>query len=327
MGNFLGKIVFLPLLTLMRFIITLCIFIVILAMFSPYIKDVHKYKYVNQALIYENTANATLKNTIPTEIVGKDFSRIIEIILLLVLLELTRSSYDRVNVHIQTDELDDEVKKMRGLFKDKRHEEKIVELETKVEQVKLASGKNRQDLLKEFVNIKRELEKIGRDLAFLAIDVVDSTGMKIGEDPAVVEHDFNEYHNFVEAKFKEHGLIRAAWTPDGVMASFNNIDDAVSAAKAIIKGLEYFNKNVKEMKRDFAVRCGVNAGFVYMDEGVPLESISDRTIDIAGHMQKYAPPNKILIAKQIVEPIKSKDDFSPTERVVDGLEVYEWEKK
>ena len=75
------------------------------------------------------------------------------------------------------------------------------------------------------------------------------------------------------------------------------------------------------MKRDFAVRCGVNAGFVYFDDSVPLEQISDRTIDIAGHMQKHAPPNKILIAKQIIEPVKSKDDFNPTERVVDGFEA------
>lgn len=321
------KIVLLPILSVVRILIALAIFIIILGMFAPYIKDVHKYKYVHQALVVESQVNTAVKSSIPTEIVGKDFSRLIEVILLLVLLEFTRTAYDKTTFRLQSDELDDEVKKMRTAFKSKQQKEKLEELEIKMEQVRTATGKNRQELLKEFVNIKRELEKIGRDLAFLAIDVVDSTGMKVGEDPAVIEHDFNEYHDFVESKFKEHGYIKASWTPDGVMACFNNIEDAVLTAKDIINGLDYFNKHVKEMKRSFAVRCGVNGGFVYFDDAIPLEQISDRTIDIAGHMQKHAPPNKILIAKQIIEPVKSKDDFNPTERVVDGFETYEWEKK
>jgi hypothetical protein len=34
---------------------------------------------------------------------------------------------------------------------------------------------------------------MGRDLAFLSIDVCGSTEMKLGEEKAVIEHDFREY--------------------------------------------------------------------------------------------------------------------------------------
>jgi len=102
--------------------------------------------------------------------------------------------------------------------------------------------------------------------------------------------------------------------------------NAVQAAQDILKELEYFNAHVKTMKKEFKIRCGVNAGFVYYDDTIPLEHFSDRTIDIAGHMQKHAPPNSILIAKHILEPVKSHQDFAATKNLVDGLEVCEWNK-
>ena len=74
------------------------------------------------------------------------------------------------------------------------------------------------------------------------------------------------------------------------------------------------------------VRCGINQGYVYFDEAIPLEEISDRVIDIAGHMQKNAPPNKICIAKPAIEPLQERNGFVPAGRVVDGYEVYMWGK-
>jgi hypothetical protein len=78
------------------------------------------------------------------------------------------------------------------------------------------------------------------------------------------------------------------------------------------------------MKTPFAVRCGVNSGFVYLDDNMPLEQVSDRVIDIAGHMQKYAEPNTVAVAKSIVKPIADVAGFEPTDKVVDGHEVYSW---
>ena len=139
-----------------------------------------------------------------------------------------------------------------------------------------------------------------------------------------MEHDFREYKRFVDRILATHGCLRAAWTPDGVMSCFTAVDAAVRAAREIITGLDRFNREVKSIRRDFSVRCGVNSGFVYYDGSVPLEEISDRVIDIAGHMQKHAKPNTVCVAKPAIEPLGDRIGFEPSGRVVDGYEVYEW---
>lgn len=199
-------------------------------------------------------------------------------------------------------------------------------LTRKLENLKTARKQDREQLLKEFAETKKKLDEIGRDLAFLSIDVVDSTGMKAGEERATIEHDFKEYKRFVERMFVAHGCLKSTWTPDGTMSCFTTVDAAVNAARAIINGLEQFNRNVKAMRRDFVVRCGVNSGFVYFDESVPLEEVSDRVIDVAGHFQKHAAPNTVAIAKPAIEPLNERNGFEPSGKVVDGYEVYEWKK-
>jgi len=108
------------------------------------------------------------------------------------------------------------------------------------------------------------------------------------------------------------------------MACFPSVNDAVQAGKDIIRELGLFNRTVKLIKTDFSVRCGVNAGFVYFDETTPLETMADRVIDVAGHMQKYADPNTVAVAQNIVEPLNDRAGFAPAKRVVDGYEVYTW---
>ncbi len=189
-----------------------------------------------------------------------------------------------------------------------------------------AKPKDREEILRQFIETKRKLDAMGRDLAFLSIDVVDSTKMKEGEEKAFVEHDFKEFKRFVEGVLINNNVMKTAWTPDGVMACFEKVDEAVKAGREVIIGLEAFNKNIKTIKSDFSVRAGVNSGFVYYDEELPLEEIADRVIDIAGHFQKHARPNAIWIAKPSIEPLATRNGFHPINEVVDGYEVYEWRK-
>ena len=188
------------------------------------------------------------------------------------------------------------------------------------------SGKtiNRQELLRVFAETKKKLDSFGREVAFLAIDVVGSVGIKAGEDPATVQYDFEEYRKLVERIFRARGVLKAAWTPDGVMACFVHVEDACQAGKDVIKSLKTFNQEVKVSKADFAVRCGVNAGLVYFDDATPLETISDRVIDVAGHMQKHAEPNTVLVARKIIEPLRQLEEFTHTTQVVDGYEASVW---
>ncbi len=198
------------------------------------------------------------------------------------------------------------------------------ELDAKLATLKEGKKADREELLRLFAETKRKLSGMGRELAFLAVDIVGSTQMKVGEEQESIEHDFKQYKIFATEIFQANGVVKTAWTPDGVMACFSNIDTAMKAGKDVIRGLERFNREVKLMKMDFAVRCGVNAGYVYMDDAVPLEEVSDRVIDIAGHMQKYAEPNTVAVAKTVVEPITDRNGFRETAKVVDGYQVYAW---
>jgi len=185
-------------------------------------------------------------------------------------------------------------------------------------------GHSREELLEMMAQAKKQLDRQKQNLSFLAIDVAGSTKMKEGEEPALAQRDFIQYRKLVERAISDNKGLKAAWTPDGVMICFRTVQNAVQAAQQVLNDLGRFNAQVKTIKADFQVRCGINAGSVLFDDAVPIEEITDRTIDIAGHMQKYAKPNTIYIGKDAIEGIRSASDFRDAHTQVDGCEVFEW---
>lgn len=186
------------------------------------------------------------------------------------------------------------------------------------------AGSQREQLLELYAQTKKTLEEQKKNLSFLAIDVVNSTGMKQGEDSSLAERDFRQYKKLVERVITANKGLKAAWTPDGVMICFASVQNAVQAAQDLIKSLDHFNRNVKTIKSEFKIRCGINAGKVLFDDTVPMEEMTDRNIDIAGHMQKYAEANTIYIGAHAIEGMRTQYGFRPAQKQVDGCEVYEW---
>ncbi len=311
-------------LSLLCFVIIL-VFLVPLAV--PYISGAGSYPYVKSALRLERVLSADVRRMVPTTILGYNMTRWIAIAGMLILSNIFTRMRRRLSRRAQYHEHRHSLRQWEAKMKLADDSAAVIPLKRTLEQLKGATNKqDREQLLHLFVETKRKLDAFGRDLAFLAIDVVDSTGMKLGEERAIIENDFREYKRFVEKIFEVHGVVKAAWTPDGVMACFTSVDAAVRAGREVVTGLEGFNKNVKSMRRDFVVRCGVNSGFVYFDDSTPLEEISDRTIDVAGHMQKYAEPNTVCVARPSIEPLRDRLGFEPTGKTVDGYEVYRWGK-
>lgn len=191
--------------------------------------------------------------------------------------------------------------------------------------VKLRSGTlDRAELLQLYAETKKSLEDQKQLLSFLSIDVVDSTGMKVGEDPGVAEHDFRKYKTLVQKAIQLNMAIKSAWTPDGVMICFRGTRDAVKAAQKILADVATFNRAEKAMKRDFRLRIGINTGEVFTDDAIPMAEMTDRVIDIAGHMQKHGGIDAIAISRHSIEPLLGEFAFQPVDRVVDGCPVYEW---
>jgi len=312
-----------------RLLSGICVGLMLVSLFPlaiPYLDNAHSYRFVRAVAGADQIIQQSIKENAPTKINGKDMTRWITIIGFFFIsgtfTRIAERSKDKAEYYRFKHNVD--VWKHEMNLSDSAIV--LTPLNQKLEQLKTAKKKDREQLLREFIDTKKKLDEMGRDLAFLAIDIVDSTGMKRDEEKAIIEHDFKEYKRFVDRTLTGFGCIKTAWTPDGVMSCFTSVDAAVRAARDVINGLDEFNKVVKIMKRDFVVRCGVNSGFVYFDESMPLEEISDRVIDIAGHMQKNAKPNSVCVAKPAIEPLNDRIGFEPAGRMVDGYEVYEWMK-
>ncbi|RLL54722.1 hypothetical protein D8Y20_02780 [Mariprofundus sp. EBB-1] len=198
----------------------------------------------------------------------------------------------------------------------------LVKLESNLKGLVKNNKMGRQEMLDLYGQVHRSLEEMKRELTFLSIDVVDSTGMKKGEKAIDAELDFQHYNQLVEAAFKHHGYLKAAWTPDGVMCCFPSADGAVGAAKQILADLEPFNHKERTIQQPFHIRCGINSGKVAYDENMPLETLCDHVLDIAGHFQKYGTPDYICISKHAYNLLSEPEAFAYAEKEVDDVAMY-----
>jgi class 3 adenylate cyclase len=306
--------------------------VLVLFVLGPMLLDLAKVKRGSPAVNFmydgrtyvRQTAGAEIAKYIPTKFAGKDRTDWVLLVGLLLAAGLVGSIRTRIDWAMDRRALRKSAEKWRAELKVPAQSKIAVALDAKLQELQAGKTLDHQELLRIFAETKRKLDALGRDLAFLSVDIVGSTQMKQNEEPAAIQHDFIEYRKLVERVFARCRMLKAAWTPDGVMACFPSVNDAVQAGKDIIRELGLFNRTVKLIKTDFSVRCGVNAGFVYFDETTPLETMADRVIDVAGHMQKYADPNTVAVAQNIVEPLSDRAGFAPAKRVVDGYEVYTW---
>ena len=191
------------------------------------------------------------------------------------------------------------------------------------------SEKARTELLKKYQEIEKALKAAKRKrCTFLSVDVVGSTQMKVGKDlDTEVRPTFHAYEEMLRKIFArdQFDAWKQAWTPDGVMVCFLDLDLAVGAAQRIIQALKVFNEEENKLKTPFRVRCGLNRGEVPIYEDSKLEKIADHVIDVAGHMQKHGTPNTLWMPTEVYEDLKDKKGFRSLDEVtVDGFSVYEW---
>ena len=307
------------------------IVIFLLPLAVPHIDNALSYKYIEMALSTEESLSSYAQTIIPTRVSGIDVTMWIFIAVAIVVVLffgiLFYNLKKRYRLRVAKLKMRKDYEAFKKKMRLKDNAKVLAPLQEKLERLAVSNETDRNELLKLFAETKKKLDAIGKDLAFLSIDVVDSTGMKRGEEKASIEYTFMEYKKLVEERIAANGALKSSWTPDGAMICFPTIDAAVRAAREVITGLEAFNEHAKVIQKDISVRCGINSGYVYFDESIPIEEMSDRVIDTAGHLQKQATPNTICVAKPSVEPMTEIEDFVRTSKFVDGYEVYIWGKK
>jgi class 3 adenylate cyclase len=204
-------------------------------------------------------------------------------------------------------------------------DEEAALIDTALGRVPADSEHAREELLKRYREIEDALKASKRkSCAFLSVDVVGSTQMKQGEEDTAIAATFQAYEEMLKQVFEQHGAWKAAWTPDGVMVCFLQLDLAVGAGQRVLQSLRRFNEVHNKLRTSFRVRAGVNYGEVSIYEDSKLEKIADHVIDVAGHMQKEGRPNSLWLGGEIYNLLADKSGFRLVGQLVDGMPVYEW---
>jgi hypothetical protein len=158
------------------------------------------------------------------------------------------------------------------------------------------------------------LEKFSVVGSFLDIDVVDSYGMKVGESaPEPIVVSFERFRIFLENVVIGHDGHVLNSNGDELMCFFDSIIQAVSAAQAILERLDRFNREDNLLSSPFRVRIGLHSGTALVDRerGVAYSPV----LDIAGHLQKAARENELLISEVTFRQLPENYPFEPAGRL------------
>jgi len=161
-----------------------------------------------------------------------------------------------------------------------------------------------------------------RDGSFLDVDVVDSYHLKVSEDrPERVVVSFERFRAYIEGAVEQHGGQVLNSNGDEVMAFFPAADAAVAGARSILTLLPAWNERENRLEQVFRVRIGIHTGrsAVDLERGVAYSPV----LDGAGHLQKAAPVNGVLISRTTFDSLGRRDGLEPRGVATHGgIEAY-----
>jgi class 3 adenylate cyclase len=165
----------------------------------------------------------------------------------------------------------------------------------------------------------------GTRMAVLSIDIIGWTRMIAQEDPLVAEHAHAEYKKFVDRILRTNSAAKTAFTNEGILSAFPAADNAVIAAKAILRDIGWFNEGIHRLQSAFHVRCGINVGSLDIPNDKPLEEVNSEVIDLAATMQKTATADSIRVSGDVLAQVSDNSGFDIAQGAeVDGRVVYEY---
>jgi len=302
----------------------LAVGVVLIVALLPFFQGSGSYPWVMRVVLFDASMIEQVRAVVPTEIGRLDFARTFLALAVLFMAATIDFGANKVAALTSSSKPRKRLDRWKARAKKVKKRRKATSTKSSPQPTRSQDKKSREELVRLMVDAKRELDAMTRNVAFFALDVVDSTNMKLGEDRAFVEHDFKEFKKMVDGVIAREGMLKSAWTPDGAMICFGSLDQAIRAAQAMLRRLPEFNAETRMMQTPFRVRCGVNAGRVQYDAATPMEAMSDNVIDVAGHMQKYADPDTIYVAGKLVSRSKVKRGFSSADTEVDGHAVDVW---
>jgi class 3 adenylate cyclase len=184
---------------------------------------------------------------------------------------------------------------------------------------------SRAALLDGLFTLQRALEGQKQHRAFLSVDVTDSFAMKQNVPELAVEYSFGKYRSWVDEVMRACGGEMQSAAGDGLMGVFPTEAGAVRAARRLQEGLARFNADQNRLLLPFRIRCGVSAGAVAMEPGVPLGHLHSPVIDLAAALQKRSQPGDILVSSEVTAAaLLELGAVTPLPEPVAGVPAFSW---
>jgi class 3 adenylate cyclase len=158
--------------------------------------------------------------------------------------------------------------------------------------------KDRQDLLRQLVELQDTLRQGEQSITFLSLDIVGSTRMKEVSDPLAVEFTFNEYHSYAERLCRKYGGRIHSTAGDGIICAFENPANAFGAAKNIQAELIELNNFRNKIGIPIVLRAGIHSGNVVSPDATDVTTLNfAHVIDVAAHIQKICPAGGVAVSE------------------------------
>jgi class 3 adenylate cyclase len=169
--------------------------------------------------------------------------------------------------------------------------------------------------LRQYMEEKLERDRMIEEVfsvegSFVDIDVVGSYQMKAhANQPAQIIVSFERFRSFVEGVIAEFGGQVLNSNGDELMCFFESTYAAVRSASAILARLDEFNARQNVLPTPFRFRIGIHTGrsLVDRERGVAYSAV----LDTAGHLQKAASTNGLLISEATLRALPDGLPFEP----------------
>jgi class 3 adenylate cyclase len=186
--------------------------------------------------------------------------------------------------------------------------------------------RERQELLKQLVDIQDRLRSGEQAISFLSCDIVGSTRMKQMSDSLSVEFTFTEYHKFVEMIARRYGGRVHSTAGDGITLAFDSPSQAFGAARTIQTGIIELNTFRNKIGVPIVLRCGIHTGKVMAPDASDVTTINfAEVIDISAHLQKACPPGGIVVSDTTAAALPGGPAAVGSEKVItDSMAGYVW---
>ena len=151
----------------------------------------------------------------------------------------------------------------------------------------------------------KDSDRLPRRLAAILYADVAGYSRLTGEDEETTHRTLSEYLDLIAGWIESHHGRVMHYAGDAVLAKFDAVVDAMSAAVAIQNELEARNEGLRE-ERKLRFRIGINSGDVIEDRG----DIYGDGVNVAARLESLAEPGGICISDAVRSAIGRKLDLT-----------------